>query len=123
MTAELAQLCAYIVDAAKYFNQQREKSVDLHVSHLFSISISREMTGAVSSSVSSGVALSFSTHMRNADMMVEIARRWMSDVFLISSSTHSEGWFTVSEDQSGTKCLHYQLAYPYLQIKPTHISK
>jgi hypothetical protein len=65
MTAELAQLCAYIVDAAKYFNQQREKSVDLHVSHLFSISISREMTGAVSSSVSSGVALSFSTHMRN----------------------------------------------------------
>ena len=34
-----------------------------------------------------------------------------------------EGWFTVSEDQSGTKCLHYQLAYPYLQIKPTHISK
>ncbi|CAI8008497.1 hypothetical protein GBAR_LOCUS5813 [Geodia barretti] len=104
MTAELAQLCAYIVDAAKYLNQQREK----------------EITGAVSSFASSGVALSFSTHMRN-DMMVEIARRWMSDVFLIS--THSEGWFTVSEDQSGTKCLHYQLAYPYLQIKPTHISK
>ncbi|CAI8008499.1 hypothetical protein GBAR_LOCUS5813 [Geodia barretti] len=70
MTAELAQLCAYIVDAAKYLNQQREK----------------EITGAVSSFASSGVALSFSTHMRN-DMMVEIARRWMSDVFLIS--THS----------------------------------
>ena len=50
MTAELAQVCAYIVDAAKYLNQQREKSVDLHVHALaftFYFNIQRNHRGSI----------------------------------------------------------------------------
>ena len=108
MTAELAQLCAYIVDAAKYFNQQREKSVDLHVhafTFIFYFNIQRNDRGSFIFGIVRCSSLILYSHAKwyiaeshtdksfnilaTADMMVEIARRWISDVFLISSSTHS----------------------------------